>query len=350
MGMQEFLELTPQSIEYQLKIHGYLHMLGVAILYYDHLITLKSEIGHIWARPKTQSAYLFFLNRYFAFYTNIAVLVLVSTTLTPEGCKTYTLFRQILLIVNQVLVCLLLAIRIYALYQRSKAVLTFMLMSGAVLSGIACFVMFGQRSQVSKGTSGCHTGLSKPTAMRLAGAWEALFVYDVILFSLTIFKTIREKRDRRITGINIDLITLILRDGCMYFAVMALCNLANILTFFFCGPYLRGGLSTFASATSSTMMSRLMLNLHESADEGIYTTNKTNTHFDYTISHHELGGTNRVELDTFWRDEDDSERGPRRTVGTTNTDLSMMDLRTQLGNAHHSTSMVESRVGDWKRR
>lgn len=120
-------------------------------------------------------------------------------------CKTYTLFRQILLIVNQVLVCcksrrspqsprqstqtkagpilpVLLAIRIYALYQRSKAVLTFMLMSGAVLSGIACvrpitqlslrnilspnplqFVMFGQRSQVSKGTSGCHTGLSKPT-------------------------------------------------------------------------------------------------------------------------------------------------------------------------------------------
>ncbi|KAF8874539.1 hypothetical protein BD779DRAFT_1566256, partial [Infundibulicybe gibba] len=51
---------------------------------------------------------------------------------------------------------------------------------------------------------------------------------------------------------------------------MALSNLANILTFYFCGPFLRGGLSTFSTSISVTMMSRLMLNLHETANVGIF--------------------------------------------------------------------------------
>ncbi|OBZ78207.1 hypothetical protein A0H81_02480 [Grifola frondosa] len=47
-------------------------------------------------------------------------------------------------------------------------------------------------------------------------------------------------------------------------SVMAIVNLANTLTFYFLQPLLRGVLSTFASSVSVTMMSRVMLNLHES--------------------------------------------------------------------------------------
>ena len=52
-------------------------------------------------------------------------------------------------------------------------------------------------------------------------------------------------------------------------------------------------------------MSRMMLNLHQTADEGIYSTTKTNTHFDYYTQGAE---TNRVELDTIW-----SSDAPNRT-------------------------------------
>ena len=62
---------------------------------------------------------------------------------------------------------------------------------------------------------------------------------------------------------------------------------------------------------SVTMMSRLMLNLHQTADEGIYTMsstiNKTNTEFslggkyDNTTTYQTTTTmTNRVELDTIW--------------------------------------------------
>lgn len=80
-------------------------------------------------------------------------------------------------------------------------------------------------------------------------------------------------------------------------------------------PFLRGGLSTFASAyawlfhiillqpwyfngsISVTMMSRLMLNLHETADAGLYSTNRstisTNIECHSPTSH-------GIELDTLW--------------------------------------------------
>ncbi|KAH9477580.1 hypothetical protein JR316_0009802 [Psilocybe cubensis] len=137
--------------------------------------------------------------------------------------------------------------------------------------------MFGQKSAPSETASGCHVAFSSMTSVRLAAAWEALFVYDSIIFGLIVVKTWRARQDHAITGISIPLISLILRDGAVYFAVMALCNLANIVTFYLCGPFLRGGLSTFASSMSVTMMSRLMLNLHETAEAGIYSTGITTT-------------------------------------------------------------------------
>ncbi|KDR72707.1 hypothetical protein GALMADRAFT_252913 [Galerina marginata CBS 339.88] len=266
----------------EILIHNYLHMFAISCLYYDHFISSGQEIDYLWKRPKHRSSFWFFVNRYFAFFGNIAVTILGFSNLSVQSCKRYNIFRQLLLIINQVLVCILLTLRIYALYGCSLRVLAYLVGSGAAMIAIACWVMFGQKSAPSEEAAGCHIGLSTGTAIRLAGAWEALFVYDTIIFTLTVVKTWKARRDHAITGINIPLISLILRDGAIYFAVMAVCNLANILTFYFCGPFLRGSLSTFASSMAVTMMSRLMLNLHQTADLGIYSTEATSTNADYT--------------------------------------------------------------------
>ncbi|KAG6906442.1 hypothetical protein DXG01_013925 [Tephrocybe rancida] len=137
-------------------------------------------------------------------------------------------------------------------------------------------------------------------AIRLAGAWEALFVYDSILFTLTMVKTWKNRSEFTLNPSQsgtVSIIYLIFRDGAIYFAVMALANLANILTFYFCGPFMRGGLSTFASGISVTMMSRLMLNLHENADTGIYSTTRTNLTSTGMECH---SPSTDVELDTIW--------------------------------------------------
>ncbi|KAJ8073353.1 hypothetical protein PM082_011625 [Marasmius tenuissimus] len=307
-------------------VHNCLHLVAITFLHWDHVLTFADEVKHIWRHPKVPSSYWFFFNRYFAFLGNISVTVLGFSSLSDsrltrsllhawngaddpsDSCRKYNTYRQLLLIFNQVLVCVLLTIRIYALYGKSKRILAYMLGSGAVMIGISCFVLFGQKSAPAPVGSGCHIGLKRSTAVRLAGAWEALFAYDTILFGLTVYKTWTARprwtpglRERHVT---LPLVTLIFRDGAVYYAVMALANLANILTFYLAGPYLRGGLSTFASCTSVTMMSRLMLNLHRSAPgEGILSTTTMTGNMEFGSA----GGTSDAtstdfELDTLFTD------------------------------------------------
>ncbi|KAK1235298.1 hypothetical protein PQX77_001487 [Marasmius sp. AFHP31] len=131
------------------------------------------------------------------------------------------------------------------------------------------------------------------SARRLAGVWIALFIYDTILFFLTVSRTYHHWSRVRVDPhvVQLSLLSLMFRDGAMYFAVMALATLSNILTFYLCGPFMRGGLSSFASCISVTMMCRLMLNLHATADTGLSTrpgdprrtdgTNSSGTHMDF---------------------------------------------------------------------
>ncbi|KAE9404651.1 hypothetical protein BT96DRAFT_412320 [Gymnopus androsaceus JB14] len=148
-----------------------------------------------------------------------------------------------------------------------------MLGSGCVLAIFACWVLTDQNSTTSplgSGTlTGCHIGLSRKTAIRVAASWESLFVYDSMLFALTLIKTYRTRRKGTL---RINLLSLLLRDGAIYFALMALANLSNLLTFYLAPPYLRGGLSTFATCVSVTMLSRFTLILFESTEEALYST------------------------------------------------------------------------------
>lgn len=250
----------------EILLHNYLHMIAMSFVYWDHLITFDAEIEYLWKQPKTPSARLFFLNRYLAFFGNICVTVLVFTTISVTSCRHYNLVRQVLLIISQIIVCILLTMRIYAIYACSLRILYYMVASAIILVGVSCWSLFGQKHVDFTPVSGCHIGLDRDTAIRIASAWEALFIYDTIIFSFTLFKTYKERRNH----ITPDILSLILRDGAIYFAVMAFANLFNILTFYLAPPFLRGSLSSFASCISVTMMSRLMLNLHQTATAGIF--------------------------------------------------------------------------------
>lgn len=208
---------------------------------------------------------------------------------TYPSCKRYLLFRQVFLILNQVLVSALLTLRVYALYGCSLRLIRYLIGIGVILIILPCWALSGEFIVPAETTaSGCHVGVPNAIAFRLAGAWEALFVYDSLIFSLTIYKTWRVRQDYAVTGVEIPLITTILRDGTIYFSVMAICNFANILTFYLCEPFLRGSLSTFANSMSVTLMSRLILNLHQTADAEFSTTQVTSTDADYTSYHESL--------------------------------------------------------------
>ncbi|KAJ3907297.1 hypothetical protein F5879DRAFT_548402 [Lentinula edodes] len=207
----------------------YFHLFSITFLYWDHLITFPDEIQYLWKRSMGWSTALFFFNRYFAALGNIVVTVsLFSSGLTES--------------------VILLTIRIYALYHCSRRMLIYMLVTGFTLGGLSIFaIFFGQSSQSVLTPTGCHTQLTLITSIQVAAAWEALFLYDSMLFVMTLHKAYKTRYELRQERLRIPLVVIILRDGSIYFGVMALANLINISTFYYPDPFLRGALCTFAS-------------------------------------------------------------------------------------------------------
>jgi len=83
-------------------------------------------------------------------------------------------------------------------------------------------------------------------------------LYDATIFGLTVYKTLKIGRTYRRTMVNI-----LLRDGSLYFGIIGVGNLVNILVLLFGWPSIRGILATYMNVLASTCSARLMLNIRD---------------------------------------------------------------------------------------
>ncbi|ETW76038.1 hypothetical protein HETIRDRAFT_119286 [Heterobasidion irregulare TC 32-1] len=219
-------------------IYNNLLVVAVAILYYDYFMTLSEEISRIWSRPRARSSLLFFIHRYVPLVGYIAVLVYTFGKF-PISDQKYTLFHDFLTMFNQTIVAVLLLLRTYAFFGKSRRILT-------VLSLILIMAL---------SSAFCSHAIP----------WETQIAFNMTVFILTTVRSYQYRRDfrplERWSG-TLGLAELIVRDGAMYFGVMGLAELANVFTLY---DPMRSTLSTFASCISITMMSRLILNLHDTS-------------------------------------------------------------------------------------
>ncbi|KAJ7067078.1 hypothetical protein C8F01DRAFT_1365243 [Mycena amicta] len=241
-----------------------LHLLGVSILVWDHILTLGDEIRFVWLRNKSTSSIWFLLVRYIGLLGNVPVVIFSFTTVSSAVCVKYTLIHQVILVLTQIIVSLVMIIRTFALYSRNKRVLVFLIVVSACFIGVSVWAEHGQHAIPATALPGCHLGASETTGYHLSASWIALFVFDTLIFALTLHKTVATRRD---VGFDapLPLHMALVRDGALYFAAMAFANLSNIVTEYLTGPLIRGSLSTFANCVSISMMCRLMLNLHRIA-------------------------------------------------------------------------------------
>ncbi|KAJ7488266.1 hypothetical protein FB451DRAFT_1226852 [Mycena latifolia] len=243
---------------------------AAAILFYDYFLTLEWEISRYWGSPLTWPNILFFANRYGTLLGNIPVVMQYfwSEESTPTKiaiCRGLESYHQYFIIATQLMVGVMLILRTHALYQRSKRVLTLMVAVavGAVVVGLWS-VITGKTGDTDDNLRlyfGCDYAISEEQGISLASAWAGVAVFDCMIFLLTLYKVFSRRRPN---GTN--LLTVLLRDGFytnyVYFSVMFMSNLSNILTFVL---YTRGIATTFTNIISSIMISRLMLNLRDPA-------------------------------------------------------------------------------------
>ncbi|KAF7340467.1 hypothetical protein MVEN_01967000 [Mycena venus] len=240
-------------------------LVPLVILAYDHLLTLESEINFVWRRPKKLSFFLFVILRYGSLSSNIALNILQFSHIPREVCHALALWSITLLIFQCLIVGSILALRVYIMYNRSKIVLLFLAAAGVAAVALGLWSMMG-KSVLAPSNSGCEYLVSKQSALRMAGAWEAEFLCDLSVFVFTVLQAYRQPC--KVPG---SILRYMARDGALYFAILALVNLGNILMYYLGNSWMAASLSWLTSTLSVTLVSRLILHLHKVADVGILT-------------------------------------------------------------------------------
>ncbi|KAJ7022848.1 hypothetical protein C8F04DRAFT_1194118 [Mycena alexandri] len=229
---------------------------------YDHLLTLEWEISRYWGEAFTLTVpnVLFFANRYGTLFGNIPVII---------PCHKLVSYHQYFIVATQLLVGIMLFLRTYALYERSKRALVLML--GVAVAAVAVG-LWSVITDTSDDTSmillfGCNFTTSRSEGNSLAVAWAGVTVYDSTIFLLTLYRVFGRHRAN-----GLDLFTVLLRDDRqrMHLILKLIgTNLLNAIQ-----PDSRGIATTFTNigshpgfihpaSISSIMIARLMLNLRD---------------------------------------------------------------------------------------
>ncbi|THU92239.1 hypothetical protein K435DRAFT_800667 [Dendrothele bispora CBS 962.96] len=102
----------------------------------------------------------------------------------------------VLLGLAQAIVALNLSLRIYAIYLKSRTVLVSLTCIFVTLAVVVLLTNFLGREIEPSNVEGCHiAGVSLVKAAKTAAFWEAIYIYDVIVFILLLRKAFQVKRD-----------------------------------------------------------------------------------------------------------------------------------------------------------
>ncbi|KAJ3850313.1 hypothetical protein EV368DRAFT_66713 [Lentinula lateritia] len=230
-------KLESKLVDFNFFVHS---TCGIkALLYYDHLLTFDDEVEFIWSRPN----HIFLICGQ---HRDIAIDVLCSfrsicTSSCSWGiCHPWEEFQEFFHALAQIIVATLLTMRVYALYARDRRVL--IALTGIIVFGIGATVTSLVFSKSTPAPSlfpiGCHDILDLKNAALVSVGWELVFIYDTLLFGMTVFKAYQARLQPKVKQLEkFSVFAIIVRDGSVYFGIMALANLVNVLTFYLAGRY-----------------------------------------------------------------------------------------------------------------
>jgi len=166
-----------------------------------------------------------------------------------------------LLVLQETLVEATLAIRVCAMYGFNRKVFASLAVAATITISLGAWAVMGPEVTLTVNLPGCAVATSHTQAIRMAAAWEAQLFCDILILGLTLR---RAYTYHLAVGLGSrSLLGRMVRDGAVYFGMLCLVNLANIFMLYYGDVVTAGSLAWVASAISVTMVSRLILNLHD---------------------------------------------------------------------------------------
>ncbi|KDR69431.1 hypothetical protein GALMADRAFT_145477 [Galerina marginata CBS 339.88] len=278
---------------------------SAAVIIYDHFVTFDREVAAIWPRRWSLAKILFLTNRYFAL--TVAIFIIYSThsystserssdihqghllTYLPETMYVWKIFGFILLHIpidrNEFNLGLLLIqyegwvglfsfmltqgilqLRLYALYSMDKKILGFTLAFHLVCLITSAWIMEVAAAAIA--TIQTSVGLfciSHNYPTYFYSFWIPLLLSEILLCTLAVVRGIRESSNANgsILQRGRRLVDILIRDSVIYFIGVGVVYLICMVVWINeTGIYLQAPI-TFPIVISSTLGSRLILNIRE---------------------------------------------------------------------------------------
>ncbi|EJD39971.1 hypothetical protein AURDEDRAFT_187189 [Auricularia subglabra TFB-10046 SS5] len=240
---------------------------GTTLFLYDWAITFSDEVEHIWRGRINTVKSLYLYNRI------VTPLILavdlydkggLATNLTPTVCKASLLFDGWGTVLSFASIHWIVALRVWTLYGRSRAVLYFfILLFGAYFISTAIIWGFAG-AEISK------TIYPSPLLVRMCYTvipswmwylWIPSIGFETIIFVLTVYKAWQHWQ----TDVNTPILTVLYRDGFLYFFVISCLSLVNLFIWLWAPHSLAILLKYFSLPVINVAAFRLVLDLRTTA-------------------------------------------------------------------------------------
>ncbi|GAA5875137.1 hypothetical protein JCM16303_005021 [Sporobolomyces ruberrimus] len=237
------------------------------LLIWDWLATLPVEVEHIWLKKKTPLKIMFLANRYGTIILNTTSAGLILTNVPQRICDKMFWIETFCLIYVLVITDVLLAFRVFAIYDRSRicaVVLT--LLVGAELSVLLASAShvkpldLPQSLRDATNTMGCLAADPQGDFAVLAlGFSFAPFITNVLLLGAMVFRN--WQITRQLDGIQLPILSRMVRDGTFYSVSITLVNIVNIYFYIQPNECIKSFNICAVVVASSALSCRLVLSL-----------------------------------------------------------------------------------------
>jgi len=243
---------------------------GATIILFDHIITIDQEVKLIWHTRWSLGKLLFVIARYYnLFAVAFQIGVMFFPGPTEQLCVTWIRWQWCTGLFVSLLAEVILQLRIYAMYGRSKKIMI-LLVTSFFLSCVGSIIILTEELLGDQVVSTPLPGL--PFLQCLTEAlpsfwwtfWLPTLAFELLLFGLALYKGFESIRAQSSMGgwsLGKNTLDILVQDSIFYFLVVFSTYLANFLFWTIGGVKLISVILGFTVAMPSVMAQRLLLNI-----------------------------------------------------------------------------------------
>ncbi|KAF8175931.1 hypothetical protein K438DRAFT_83497 [Mycena galopus ATCC 62051] len=183
----------------------------------------------------------------------------ISSATSALTCTKLSSAENYLLVMQETLVEVTLAIRVCAMYGFSRRVFAALGVAAVITISLGVWAVLGPEVTLAMNLPGCHVATSHTQA-----AWPPRGRPSLTLRRAHTYHRSIGLRSQSLLGTMV-------RDGAVYFGMICVVNMANIFMLYYGDIVTAGSLAWVASSISVTMISRLILNIHKATSADVVT-------------------------------------------------------------------------------